>query len=307
MSAWLVIGEDPWAQALTRQLRAGGGEVQLWTEADSAQFAADLPLTRDLEGALARVERVIVALPPALFEPRVERLAPHLRGDHRICTSCRGLSPYSKLRATEVILQRTVVRQVAVLAGAAEAETLEGCHPAALVIGTPFSSWAQELQGALASANLRIYTNPDMAGVELANALSAVVGVALTAARALKMGGATEATALTRAVAEVDRVTQALGGRANTAFGLAGLGVLSTFLFEERGLIFEAGQALASKQPLDPVAFGALGEAAQVLSGAAEAAGVRAPMLTAVAALFAGRIDAEQALGALMRRSHRAE
>ena len=89
-------------------------------------------------------------------------------------------------------------RQLAVLAGAADAQALATDSPVALVVGSAFPSWAEEIQEALWSSSLRIYTNEDMIGVELANVVAAVVGVALSVARSLGVGAAAEATALTQ-------------------------------------------------------------------------------------------------------------
>lgn len=308
MSAWAVIGDGVWGRALATRFARSGHSVELVGERPCAEALPE-GVRHGLDGAAAlkRCERVVLALPASALESGLGALAPHLAGHHRVCTTSRGLTPQRGWRASEAVLQLTGVRQVAVLAGAAEPATLVQDAPAALVVGSPFTGWATELQTALTGPALRVYTNPDAVGVELANALAAVVGVALTAARALGVGGATEATALTRAVAEVDRVTAALGGQANTAFGLAGLGVLATFVFEARGAVYEAGAALARRDQAALAGFAELAEASRTLWARAQKQQVRAPMLAAVATLFSGEISAEGALEQLMRRASRAE
>ena len=128
------------------------------------------------------------------------------------------------------------------LAGAADADALKKASPVALVVGTAFSSWADEIQIALTSKSLRVYTNQDMIGVELANVVATVVGVALGIARSLSIGAAAEATAVTRALAEMNRVISGLGGRPGTAYGLAGLGVLGEILYDGSGAAMKAAK-----------------------------------------------------------------
>lgn len=308
MSSWAVIGDGTWGRALAARLVRAEHTVALVGE---KRYRGKLPagVTHSLDGAaaLAQCERVLVAVPTAVLEPALTALAPAFGGHHRVCTTGRGLTPEHGWRASEAVLRLTGVRQVAVLAGAAEAATLEADAPAALVVGSAFSSWSDELQAALTGPVLRVYSNPDPVGVELANALAAVVGVALTAARALGVGGATEATALTRAVAELDRVTAGLGGQPNTAFGLAGLGVLATFVFEAKGQVYAAGSALAKGDMAAMTSHRELAEIASTLRARARKQGIRAPMLEAVGALFAGELSASDALDGLMRRASRAE
>ena len=205
------------------------------------------------------------------------------------------------------MLHFTAVKQIAVLAGAADPEALRRKQPVALVVGSAYPTWAAEIQDALTSKSTRIYTTADPIGVELANTLASTLAVALGAARTVGLGPATEATALTRATAEMDRLARGLGGRPNTAYGLAGLGVLTTLVFEARGDAFEAGAAIAQGDLDAARAHGELVEAARTLSARARSQRLRAPLVDAVCALFSGRIDAATALSTLMSRASRTE
>lgn len=309
MSAWAVFGDGAWGRALARRLASADHAVQLvGIKATRRKQPKGVTHTTDGPSALAACERVVFALPAAAVESGLSALAPHCRGHHRVLTTARGLTTGAHRRASEAVETLTCVRQIAVLAGAADARALDKNLPAALVVGSPFTSWADEIQAALVGKRLRVYTNPDPVGVELSNALAAVLAVAMGAARELEVGAATEATALTRAVAEMDRLVQGLGGRANTAHGLAGLGALTTYVFEGGGAGFLAGQAiargetegLADKHP-------ELVEAASTLTARAAQHHLRAPMLSAVYGLLAGKNDAASALDALMQRAARAE
>lgn len=295
MSVWAVIGGDGWGEVLAERLGEAGHAVK----------AATASGKRALREALAAAERLVVTSAPAHLEATLEAMTPHLQGNHRIVTTARGLTPETHLRASEAVYRLTCVRQVAVLAGAAKPEDLRRGDAVALVVGSAFPVWAAEVQEAFGSGSLRVYTNPDLVGVELANALAAILGVAMGAARAHGVGAATEATALTRAVAEMERLVAGLGGRPGTAYGLAGLGVLSTLVFEGGGEACRAGRALARGESVEE--FAELADAARTLAARAGQKRLRAPMVGAVAAMFSGKLSAAAALEALMSREARAE
>lgn len=305
----VVIGDGAWGRALGRRMIANGVAVTLvGLAASRRKLPGGLTHTTDLPSALAGHERVVVAVPSTALEALFTAAAPYLEGHHRVATTARGLAPGEPpRRASEVLSALTCVRQTAVLAGAADATALEADHPAALVVGSAYPSFARELQTALAGPALRVYTNPDPAGVELSNMLAAVLAVALGTARALGVGAASEATALTRALAEMERLSQALGGQAGTAYGLAGLGVLTDLVFSGDGAAFKAGAALARGDLDGARADHELVDAAANLASRARQAALRAPMVEAIAAMLRGDLAARDAMTMLMARAARAE
>jgi|JI10StandDraft_1071094.scaffolds.fasta_scaffold33113_3 glycerol-3-phosphate dehydrogenase (NAD(P)+) len=286
MSTWTLIGDGPWAQALTHRLAAGGHQIT---------------------GPDTLAERIIIAVSAEALESTLRALAPRLQGNHRILTRVPGLTPDGH-RPGEAVLTLTPVRQVAVLAGGATPETIRDAKPAAVVVASAFPAWASEIQAAFAHETLRIYTETDHAGVELAAALADVLGVALGVARAVMVGPATEATALTRAVAEMDRLVTALGGRAGTAHGLAGLGMLAELAFAGGGESFQAGALLVQGKHAEALArHPDLAHLAQRISERAARQRLRAPLVDTVAALFSGRLPVKEALAGLMARVMRSE
>ncbi len=304
MSRWVVVHESLWGEALTKRLADAGHDVVLLREGGSRRRWGKRVAVRalgDAEEVLEEVERVVLATPIGAVRETLEGLAPHLQGNHRMLTLARGLTPELHLRASESALRFTACKQLAVLAGAADPRALGRKQPVARVVGSANPTWAAEVQAA------RVYTNEDPVGVELANALAAVLAVAMGAARALGAPAATLATALTRAIAEMDRLVRGLGGTPNTAYGLAGLGVLSTMVFEGTGEACHAGEALA-RGDLE-AARGAveLVEAARTLRNRAQMQRLRAPMVDAVCALFEGELAAADAMAELMSRRTRAE
>lgn len=308
MRRWVIVGDGAWGRALSRRLVLNAHDVCLVGERRIGnRVPKGVEHTIDLAPALAGAERVILAVPADRLEALVVDAAPHLRGDHRIATAIRGLTPGTHLRPSEAVSTHTPVRQLAVLAGAADARALRQKTPAALVVGTEFPSFADELQAALVAPSLRIYTNRDPVGTELASIVAMVLAVALGIARALGVGPATEATALTRAVAEMDRVVCGLGGAPKTSYGLAGLGLLAELAFDAEGIPARAGAALAAGELSKAAEAHEIKAAARALAARSARARLRAPMLSMIDALFDGHVDAATALKGLMTRSARAE
>lgn len=308
MSQWVIVGDGAWGRALGRRLVLNGHAALLVGERRIGnRVPKDVEHTVDLAEGLAAGERVILAVPADRLEGLLVDAAPHLRGDHCIATAIRGLTPGTHLRPSEAVRRHTPVRQLAVLAGAADARALRKKTPAALVVGTEFPAFAESLQQALIAPSLRIYSNTDPVGTELASIVAMVLGVALGIARAMQVGPSTEATALTRAVAEMDRVVVGLGGTAKTAYGLAGLGLLAELAFDSGATSAGAGAALAAGDLEKAAEASEIRAAARALAARCARHRLRAPMLAAIDALFDGHIDAGAAMRGLMTRSARAE
>lgn len=302
MKTFAVIGDGTWGIALSKRLVASGHEVILTGITDKKRSPKGVRYTNDLRGTLEIAERIVVSVPINEVEQLFKGAAPFLRAHHRIVSTARGLTPRSHLRASEVIRKETAVRQIAVLAGAADAKALAQGEPVALVVGSAFNSWVGELQDALSSNTLRVYANPDMVGVELANIAATVMGVVLGAARSLALGPAAEATALTRALAEMERVITGLGGQPATAYGLAGLGVLAEMVYAGQGAAFQSGTFFAQEKPAQAAKLLEVREATRTLAKRVKRQKIEAPIVQVVHKLFEGTITISGALALLMER-----
>ena len=128
------------------------------------------------------------------------------------------------------------------------------------------------------------------------------MGVARGVARAMSVGPAAEATALTRALAEMDRLVGGLGGRQGTAYGLAGLGVLGEMAYEGKGNSFKAGTALAKGSLSEAHSFFEVREATRTLAARVSLEHLRAPLVDAVASMMEAGTTPIEALADLMHR-----
>lgn len=302
MKTFGVIGDGTWGLALGQRLAESGYDVLVAGLRARRRMPKGVRYTNNLQRTLAHAERIVISVPIADVDGLIKDSAPHFRAHHRVVSTARGLTPKSHLRASEVIRRETSVRQIAVLAGAADANALNEGEPVALVVGSAFQSWVSELQAAFGSTNLRVYANPDLVGVELANIVATVVGVVLGAARELGLGPAAEATALTRAVAEMERVITGLGGKPSTSYGLAGLGVLAEMVYSANGAAFKAGAFLAQGNRTNAVKLSEVREATRTLARRVQRQKIYAPLVEVVQKLFDGTIEVSEALGLLMER-----
>ena len=302
MTAWGIIGDGKWGLGLARRLHRTGHTVSVGGLVSRRKgIPKGIIHTTDIRGLLESHERLIIALPIGEVETLLQKSEVSLGPQQRVMSTARGLTPTTHLRSTEAIRALTAVRQLAVLAGAADARSLSDKSPVALVVGSAFPSWSAEIQNALWSNSLRIYTNQDIAGVELSNVAASVVGVALGVARAMNVGPAAEATALTRALAEMNRVVSGLGGQVGTAYGLAGLGVLGEMVYGGQGPSFLAGSSLAAGG-YRAGEFAEVRESSRTLSARVGRQRIHAPLVEAVEAMFAGKLTAKAALAGLMER-----
>src|SRR5207245_7469601 len=124
---------------------------------------------------------------------------------------------------------------LAVLSGPSHAEELAKCLPASVVVAGEAESLNREIRDALNQGTFRVYTNPDLIGVELAGALKNILGIAAGVCDGLGFGDNAKAALLTRGLVEISRFGVELGGRPSTFFGLAGVGDMVTTCYSPFG------------------------------------------------------------------------
>jgi glycerol-3-phosphate dehydrogenase (NAD(P)+) len=154
----------------------------------------------------------------------MKQIAPLLTRDQMLVSATKGLEEKSLLRMSQVIASVTEIR-CGVLSGPSfAAEVAAGIPTAVVAAGTP--AVARLIQKEFSSPTLRLYTNDDVAGVELGGALKNVIALAAGVVHGLDLGYNSGAALITRGIAEITRLAVACGGRRQTLAGLSGLGDL---------------------------------------------------------------------------------
>jgi glycerol-3-phosphate dehydrogenase (NAD(P)+) len=243
------------------------------------------------------------------------RVAPHLPDDATVVHGTKGLELGTLLRLSEVIeseLRPSHQGRVAALSGPTHAEEVGRGIPTAAVVASPDPATATQLQSLLSGPTFRVYTNSDIVGVELCAALKNVVAIATGIGDGLGSGDNARAALMSRSIAEIGRLVQAAGGRADTVAGLAGVGDLIATCTSRHSRNRRAGELIGQGWTVERV----LGESRQVVEGVpatraaialAQRYGVSMPIAERVHAVLFGGQDPIQALTELMARDPTAE
>jgi glycerol-3-phosphate dehydrogenase (NAD(P)+) len=187
---------------------------------------AGLAATGDLTAAVDGARIVVVAVPSEFCRDMYRRLAPILPTSAVLLSATKGLEIDTLRRMTEVAAEEAPNHAVAVISGPSFAAEVAREQPTALVVACRDAAVAEELQRAVSTRSFRAYASDDLVGVELGGALKNVIAIAAGIVDGLGYGHNTVAALLTRGLAEMTRLAVALGGKADTLAGLAGLGDL---------------------------------------------------------------------------------
>lgn len=327
-----VIGAGAWGTALAVQGARAGFAPRLWVfepellEILQKSFENSwyLPGVRlpgsieplgDLGAAVGAAETVVIAVPSHVFRGVARAMAPHLAPGARVLSAAKGIEEDRLARMSEIlaeVLPPEHSRHVAVLSGPTFAHEVGHGRPTAAVLASPDRELARSLQTALATPTFRLYTQADVAGVELGGALKNVMAIATGIADGLELGYNARAALLTRGLAEITRLGVALGARARTFAGLAGLGDLILTCTGELSRNRRLGLALARGESLAEWQAGTRSVAEGVRTARAglalaRRAGVATPVIAEVAAVLFERKAPREALLALLSRSARPE
>ena len=271
------------------------------------------PLAAVVHPAAGPVDLVIIATPMAALRGTLELVAGL---DCPVAWLCKGFeAPVSEgmgLLGHEV--QHAVAPKLlaGVLSGPSFAQEVAAGMPTALVAASGHESVRRALVDAFHSAELRVYANDDVVGVEVGGAVKNVLAIATGLCDGLNLGLNARAALITRGLAEITRLGMALGARAETFMGLSGLGDLVLTATGDLSRNRKVGLALAQGKTLDQ-AVAELGHVAEGVYSArtvwqrAASLGVAMPITQGVVDLLDGKLQAHQAVTALMGRGPAAE
>src|SRR5882672_8534867 len=249
MSRIAIIGAGAWGTGLAVVLgRRGGHQVQLWAhekevrDSISERRSNELFLpgqsipncvspTGGLQEALEEAQIVVSVMPSQHCRQLFDQMRPHLRPSMLFVSETKGLEEETLLRMTEVITEVTASGdgfspRIGALSGPSFAKEVARGDPTAITIASQDADLAETVQREFSDPRFRVYTNDDVAGVELGGALKNVIAIAAGVCDGLGLGHNSIAALITRGLAEITRLVVACGGRQETMSGLAGLGDL---------------------------------------------------------------------------------
>lgn len=238
-----VIGAGSWGTALSCLLYQNGHQVTMWsiveeevimlrekreheTKLPGVRLAENIEITGDLEAAMKDKDVLVLAVPSPFTRSTSHMMAPLTRNGQIIVNVAKGVEEHTLMTLSQIIEQEIPQARVAVLSGPSHAEEVGRGLPTTCVVGAPDRELACELQEIFMSPVFRVYTSPDVLGIELGAALKNVIALAAGVADGLGYGDNTKAALITRGIAEISRLGIAMGARAETFFGLSGIGDL---------------------------------------------------------------------------------
>lgn len=304
MSRVAVLGGGAWGTALAVHAWRQGHRVALWARTAPRFNGLELPpltLSVTPQAALDGADFVIVAVP-----------AQHLRGvmeplpNLPVLLACKGVEAGTGLLPTEVI------GHGAVLSGPNFAAEVAAGLPAAAVVASTDAALRDAVIAALGGPVLRLYSSADVLGVQAGGAVKNVLAIAAGAAMGAGLGENARAALITRGLAELSRLVLALGGRAETAAGLSGMGDLMLTASSPTSRNTALGERLGRGETLAEALAASRGVAEGVATAPALLAragrlGVEMPICEAVAAMLDGRASVREVMGGLLARPFRPE
>ena len=268
--------------------------------------------TSSIEDAVAAVDVLVVGIPSQGFRSVLEQVKPHLRAWVPVISLTKGLELDTGMRMTEIIQQVLPGHPVGVLTGPNLAREIMAGQAAAGVIAMEDDIIARELQALFSSGLFRVYTNDDVIGCELGGVLKNIIAIAVGMGDGQGAGDNTRSALITRGLAEVSRLGVAMGGRAETFAGLAGMGdMIATCTSSQsrnRHVGVELGKGRNIKEIIEDMVMVAEGvKSAPAVIALSEKHGVEMPIARHVFRVLQHGGTARQAFKGLLRVSPGAE
>lgn len=268
--------------------------------------------------ALEHAGLIVCAVPVQFIRETFQRLRPHVPRGAGIVSVSKGIENETLLRPTQVIADvlqddpDASPRHLGVLSGPTIAAELVRCLPAAMVSAGDDERFTRRVQHLFSTQWLRVYTHPDLLGVELAGAMKNVIAIAAGVLDGLKVGYNAKSALLARGLAEITRLGVAMGASSETFFGIAGVGDLATTCFSPEGRNRSCGEALGRGESLKAY----LKRTRSVVEGVATTRSVvdlaqkykvEMPITSAVHGVLFDGVDPIEAIGRLMTRELKRE
>lgn len=306
----VVLGSGSWGTTVA-SLAARNTPTLLWsrdpatadevnTDHRNSRYLGDrvlpegLRATSDLVEAARAADVLVVGVPSHAVRATLEQITDEVRAWVPILSLAKGLEPGTRLRPTQVVAECIPGHPVGLLSGPNIASEIADGMAAATVVAMQDDSVGSALQPLFASKVFRVYRNTDVLGCELGGVLKNIIAIAAGMAEGLNVGDNTRAMVLSRGLAEITRLGEAMGADPRTFAGLTGMGDLIATCMSPASRNRRVGEALARGMTLDE-AVESLGQVAEGVKTAptvmelAREHDVEMPIAAEVEAVVAGR------------------
>lgn len=324
-----IMGAGSWGTALALLLHKNGHEVTVWSISEEeiqmlskerehksklpgVKIPDDMVFTTDIETTIKDKDVIVLAVPSPFTRSTARNMKPYVGEGQIIVDVAKGIEETTLMTLSQQIEEEIPQADVAVLSGPSHAEEVGRELPTIVVIGARTEKTAKYLQGMFMNEVFRVYTSPDMLGMELGGSLKNVIALAAGIADGLGYGDNTKAALITRGIAEIARLGVKMGGSVESFTGLTGIGDLIVTCASQHSRNRKAGylmgKGMSMQEAMDEVKMvveGVYSTKAAVKLG--EKYGVAMPIIEEVnKVLFEGK-DPRNAVNELMQRDSKAE
>lgn len=243
MSKVSVIGAGSWGIALSTVLAHNGHDVTVWsiiedeinslkenhehlTKLPGVKLDESIHFTTDLEKSIKGKELLVLAVPSVYCRSVSKSMAPFVEKNQLIVSVAKGIEEDTLMILTDQIEQEIPQATVAALSGPSHAEEVGRRIPTTVVAGARQQKVAEMIQGIFMNEYFRVYTSPDLLGMEIGASLKNVIALAAGMADGLGYGDNTKAALITRGISEIGRLAIEMGANIETLQGLTGIGDL---------------------------------------------------------------------------------
>ncbi|GAB6088331.1 NAD(P)H-dependent glycerol-3-phosphate dehydrogenase [Alkaliphilus crotonatoxidans] len=238
-----VLGAGSWGTALGLVLHSKGYTVNLWmkdqeqyekilTTRENTQYLPGIAISEkinlftDIEAAIRGADSILIAVPSQAVRSVLKLMKGSIMPQQVIINAAKGLEQQTLLRISEVVEEELPGQPFAVLSGPSHAEEVSKKMPTTVVAASKERAVAEFVQDLFITPTFRVYTNPDLSGVELGGALKNVIAFGAGISDGLGFGDNAKAALMTRGIREIARLGAAMGANIDTFAGLSGIGDL---------------------------------------------------------------------------------
>lgn len=268
-----VIGAGSWGTALSIVLADNGYKVRLWSHNENQveeinrqhtnkKYLPEIHLPEAIAGyaslseALSGVDTIVLAIPTKAFREVIRKIREIQIAPLTIVHVSKGIEPDTLMLISEIIkeeMPKELIKDIVVLSGPSHAEEVSLHHPTTVTVSSENMAAAERIQDVFINQYFRVYTNPDILGVEIGGALKNIIALAAGITDGLGYGDNAKAALITRGLAEIARLGTKMGANPLTFSGLTGIGDLIVTCTSVHSRNWRAGNLLAKGHSLEEV------------------------------------------------------
>ncbi len=324
-----VIGAGSWGIALAKVLHTNGNRVTVWSIVEQeiamlrekhehvdklpgVPLPEDMTFTSELSAAVEGMDYLVLAVPSVFTRSTAKSMASFVKKGQVIVCVAKGIEEETLKTISDVVEEEIQTAEVAVMCGPSHAEEVGAGLPTTVVAGARKKRIAEGVQDIFMNEVFRVYTSPDVLGMELGGSLKNVIALAAGMADGLGYGDNTKAALITRGIAEMTRLATKMGAKTETLNGLTGIGDLIVTCESKHSRNRRAGmligQGYTMQQAMDEVKMVVEGVySAKAACALAAKYQVEIPIIAAVNDVLFAETPAREAVMSLMLRDKKAE